>query len=197
MVTSMNVPIYSYQVLNYTFEVWDHKPKIDGLCDVNQVHGNMVINADNNQSCEADGMISEKGVPLVIKTADCLPIAFISESASALVHAGWRGLAKNILINKNILSLNPSKIFIGPHIRMMSYEVSAEFTKNFPKSNNFKEIEGRIFFDITEQAKQQLRENYPLAEIIDCNIDTFTDHRFKSFRNGDKELRNWNILRKI
>lgn len=194
----MSVPRYSFQVSNLVFEVWDHKPKIKELKEVTQVHGNVVVEASKiNTPIEADGLISTNKESLAIKTADCLAVAFISDSGISLVHAGWRGLKDHILLDRQIKSLNPDKIFIGPHIRIKNYEVSLDFTKNFPKSNNFKEIEGRIFFDMTKEAIDQLKECYPLAEIIDCGLDTYSDDRFYSYRNGDLELRNWNILRKI
>ncbi len=194
----MVLPRFTYQISNYVFEIWDHKPKINGLKSVIQVHGNKVIESSKlDSTIEADGITSYNKDPLVIKTADCLPVGFISEYGTALIHAGWKGLKNNILLDEQIKSLNPDKIFIGPHIRVKNYEVSLEFTKNFPKSNNLKEIEGRIFFNMTKEAIEQLKETYPLADIIDCGLDTFDDERFYSYRNGDLELRNWNVLRKI
>ncbi len=194
----MILPQYSYETLGYVFEVWDHRPKIEGLISVDQVHGSAIKNFQEIAvDSEADGIISLDGSPMAIKTADCLPIAFISKSGTALIHAGWKGLKNKILLSDDIRDLNPIKILIGPHIRASSYEVSLEFTKNFPNSNNFKEINGRILFDMSKEAINQLEEFYPLAEIVDCEIDTFNDPRFYSYRNGDQEKRNWNILRKI
>jgi copper oxidase (laccase) domain-containing protein len=47
---------------------------------------------------ECDVMItSESGVALTVRTADCLPIALAASGVVALVHAGWRGLAADIL----------------------------------------------------------------------------------------------------
>ncbi len=192
----MVLPRYTYQFLNYVFEVWDHKPNLKGLKSVTQVHGNLILKA-SSLPAEADGIISTNKYPLAIKTADCLPVAFASKKGIALVHAGWKGIQAKILCDKQLKSLDPKKIFIGPHIRMKNYEVSLDFTKNFPKSNNFKHIEGRIFFDMTKEAIEQLKETYPLAEVIDCGLDTYNDDRFYSYRSGDLELRNWNVLRKI
>lgn len=47
---------------------------------------------------ECDALITgESGVVLTVRTADCLPIAISGEGAVGIVHAGWRGLAADIL----------------------------------------------------------------------------------------------------
>ena len=194
----MILPTYSYEIDEYAFEVWDHLPKIENLLELSQVHGNNVVDCLKvGLDTKADGIVSTRGSALAIKTADCIPVAFISEIGTALIHAGWRGLENKILLDEKVKALNPTKIIIGPHIRLKNYEVSLEFTKNFPKSNNFKEIDGRILFDMSKEAIKQLEEFYPLGEIVDCELDTFSDPRFFSYRNGDIKKRNWNTLRKI
>jgi YfiH family protein len=37
------------------------------------------------------------GVPAIVLTADCLPIALAADGAVAMVHAGWRGLATGVI----------------------------------------------------------------------------------------------------
>ena len=45
-----------------------------------------------------DALITgEPGVGLCVRTADCLPVALGGGAAVAMVHAGWRGLAADIL----------------------------------------------------------------------------------------------------
>jgi YfiH family protein len=45
-----------------------------------------------------DALITEvSGVALQVRTADCLPIALAGGGVVAMVHAGWRGLAADIL----------------------------------------------------------------------------------------------------
>ena len=47
---------------------------------------------------ECDVLITgEVGVVLTVRTADCLPIAFAAPGVVAMVHAGWRGLAADVL----------------------------------------------------------------------------------------------------
>jgi hypothetical protein len=45
-----------------------------------------------------DALITgELGVALTVRTADCLPIALAAPGVVAVVHAGWRGLAADVL----------------------------------------------------------------------------------------------------
>jgi hypothetical protein len=72
--------------------------------ELKQVHGDgFVVDAretspDQAAELEADGHCTrEKGLALLIKTADCQPILFAAEDGSAVaaLHAGWRGNAVN------------------------------------------------------------------------------------------------------
>ncbi|ATH08939.1 hypothetical protein BIY24_13580 [Halobacteriovorax marinus] len=198
MDANVMAPIFSQHLNQYIYEVWPARPELNNIKELIQVHGNDIVEATSiNTDTQADGLISYADEVLCIRTADCLPVCFTSNEGHALIHAGWRGIAKEILLDDKLKQISPETIYIGPHIRALNYEVSAEFTKNFPKSNNFKEIEGRIFFDISQEAIDQLSKNYPQSEIIDCGIDTYSHTDFYSYRNGDIEKRNWNVLRKI
>ncbi len=47
---------------------------------------------------DCDALVTgEAGVALTVRTADCLPIALAAPGVAAMVHAGWRGLAGDIL----------------------------------------------------------------------------------------------------
>lgn len=47
---------------------------------------------------ECDGLITaERDVALLVVTADCLPVVLAGDEVAAVVHAGWRGLASDIL----------------------------------------------------------------------------------------------------
>jgi len=47
-------------------------------------------------SCDAL-ITGEVGVALLIRTADCLPVVLAGPGVAAVVHAGWRGLAADVL----------------------------------------------------------------------------------------------------
>jgi YfiH family protein len=45
-----------------------------------------------------DGLLTaERGVALTVRTADCLPVGLAGADVVALLHAGWRGLAADIV----------------------------------------------------------------------------------------------------
>jgi YfiH family protein len=47
---------------------------------------------------DADGQATALAdVAAVVLTADCLPVALVGEAAVAMIHAGWRGLAGDVL----------------------------------------------------------------------------------------------------
>ena len=75
------------------------------LKTVKQIHSNKVLEITNNnlnKKIECDGMITQDtNISLAILTADCCPI-FIFDIESkfiACLHAGWKGVYKNIAKN--------------------------------------------------------------------------------------------------
>jgi polyphenol oxidase len=74
---------------------------------LNQTHGNavVVVNAPGeHQGARADAAVTcYPGAVLAIRTADCAPVLLVGYNESAkpclvgVVHAGWKGLANNVL----------------------------------------------------------------------------------------------------
>lgn len=83
-----------------------------------------------------DGLITaEAEVALVVRNADCLPVALVGGGAVAMLHAGWRGLAADILGRAvgrigNELGVAPRELvaFVGPGVGPCHYEVGSEVT---------------------------------------------------------------------
>ncbi|MCR4792920.1 MAG: peptidoglycan editing factor PgeF [Lachnospiraceae bacterium] len=106
-----------------------------------QVHGSDVMTVTSEHARKpygydklfvADGYVTaESGVPLVIFTADCLPLLMADEKAGviAAVHSGWRGTVQDIEKNavEAMLSLGAHtediKACIGPSIGRCCFEV--------------------------------------------------------------------------
>jgi YfiH family protein len=83
---------------------------------------------------QCDGLITaQPGVGLVVRNADCLPVALAGGGAVAMLHAGWRGLAADIL-GRAVRRLDvefgvPSselEAVIGPGVGPCHYEVNRE-----------------------------------------------------------------------
>ncbi len=65
-----------------------------------QVHGRTVVVVDSAPSevPEADAAVTTAiGLPLVVLTADCAPIALVTEGGVGVVHAGWQGLERGVI----------------------------------------------------------------------------------------------------
>ncbi len=119
---------------------------------LNQVHGTEVFDADalrepldlSDTAPTADAVITTRlDQPLIIMTADCLPVIMASSDGCALglAHAGWRGLAAGVL--ENTLDALKRKAdrsaswhaWIGPAISQPCFEVGDEVVQAFIASD--------------------------------------------------------------
>jgi hypothetical protein len=112
-----------------------------------QTHSNTVVEMRKALSLPiADASVArEHGQVAAILTADCLPILLASEDKSTVcaVHAGWRGLATNI-IEKSIYAMgiarNNIQAWIGPCIHKSSFEVQQDFLSNLISHGHASEL---------------------------------------------------------
>jgi YfiH family protein len=158
----------SFQSLNLSFKVGDEKVRVSenrslleralgfdlfNVAWVEQVHGDEVVvltaanlPARGESLGRADALITEqKGIPLLIQVADCLPVLFYDPTHQAIgvAHAGWRGTVSHIAV-KTLLAMGEHfgskpedvRVLLGPCIGACCYEVGVnvreEFTKVFP-----------------------------------------------------------------
>ena len=142
---------------------------------VKQTHSSIVLNENQCNELEADGIVGSEASPLLILTADCLPIIILGEKEHAFVHAGWRGLQNQILANELIKNINPFYAFIGPHICSPNYEVQPDFKVNFSSPDAFTEREGKLYFDLSVVVRAQLKTLYPESIIEESGICTFSN----------------------
>ncbi len=112
---------------------------LESLALVDQVHGATVLHVDRGGGPlatvgQADALICTRpGVVLGIRTADCAPILLATEGGIGAVHAGWRGVAAQIVPDTVhrlacITGRPPSTIraAVGPHISAPAYPVGPE-----------------------------------------------------------------------
>jgi copper oxidase (laccase) domain-containing protein len=183
--------LYEKKLSSGTFQVYSARPSFD-LHTVKQIHSD-IVRTEQEAGLEGDGLIESSHSPIAVLTADCIPLVLIGKTSHAIIHAGWKGLENRILANPLIKEMNPNYAFIGPHIRIDQYEVQADFRQNFSRSTSFKEIENKIYFDLTKEITGQLENLYPQITIEDCGICTFKNQLFSSFRRNKTPNRNWNI----
>jgi YfiH family protein len=185
---------YSHQLKFGKFETWTERPDFN-LKEVKQVHGVAIVGPDKIP-CEADGITvkwKDFAEALAIKTADCLPILIEGDKGVVFLHAGWRGLADGILKEDSIKNITPQIVVIGPAIHSCCFEVSEEFLENFKQSSNFSRRNGKLYFDLPQEAKDQLAKFFPNIRIETAKECTCCDKKFHSYRRDKTNLRNWNI----
>lgn len=144
---------------------------------LNQTHSTRSIIAETETSRDADAAITgSPSHPLVILTADCLPItlcSFVGDEIAA-IHAGWRGLFDGIVENTlNKMQNKPYQImaWIGPAICGACYEVGQEvyhaFTNKYSDTEMaFKPKQGKWLADLPKIAEiilklQGIKAVYP------------------------------------
>lgn len=161
-----------------------------------QIHGSAVVTVDASTDLaaepRADAAVTRMaGRPLVILTADCLPVLLASVDGGVIgaAHAGWRGLAGGVL-EATVAAMAPSSellAWLGPSIGMASYEVGAEvrqaFLQHDPASDAcFRPTRpGHWLCDLYGLARQRLAA-VGVARIHGGGFDTFADGRFYSYR---------------
>lgn len=181
-------------LLRGRFIVFNQRPDFDFI-KVKQTHSSIVLSEENiTDNCEADGILGNSNLPKAILTADCVPLVLLGSDSHTAIHAGWRGLAGNILSNDLVKNINPTYAFIGPHIRPEHYEVQEDFISNFSEyPEAFSKHHGKIFFNLAHVATAQLKKAYPNIVIEDCGLCTFSGANFHSYRRDKTTQRNWNI----
>lgn len=169
--------------------------KLGPIASMRQVHGDTIHYAPRPGIYqEADAIFTDHPeLWLAVTTADCLPVLISSPHAVAAVHAGWRGLQKNIIgktlgIMIDEFNLDPAKVFlsIGPCIRQHNYEVDENFTEYFDEKFFRPSVnKGHLMLDLTGIARMQAREaGLSELNVVDCGVDTYSDKRFFSYRRS-------------
>lgn len=172
-----------------------------------QIHSDIVnvIDKDNiGQKVDGDALITNiKDVPLLIFTADCVPIAIIDKKNKAIgiAHAGWRGTYDKIA-QKTIECMSDNYFtnaqdvvcVIGPSIGPCCYEVSKELIEKFNtivtnKEEKFYIIkEEKYYLDLWKINEYILKcAGVKEENIINLNICTSCRcDEFHSYRKHDK-----------
>lgn len=172
-----------------------------------QIHSNIVNKVDKDnigQIIDGDAIVTnEKNVPLLILTADCVPVVLVDKvnKAVGLVHAGWRGTygkicSETLQSMKENYNTNTEDVvaIIGPSIGKCCYEVSYDLVEKFsallPNADEkiYEIRDEKYYLDLWEINTQILKEFGVLkSNIINMNICTSCNcDRFFSYRKHDK-----------
>ena len=169
----------------------------DNIVYNTQVHGadvRIVESGDDftENGKEADGLITNlRNTPLLIFTADCVPVVFYDKKQGvvALAHAGWRGTYGNIagemvdiMTDKYGCEVVDIKTIIGPSVSVDNYEVSYDLIEKFSAlevQGYYKEVDGKYYLDLWKLNKELLKK----YGILEDNIKIID---FCTVRDNDK-----------
>ncbi len=171
-----------------------------------QIHsGNVHFTRNPGAVPDCDGVITDRDdLILLLRTADCVPV-FISDKAGklwGLIHAGWRGLRKKIIITtagimkEKGISGKDLIAVTGPSICKDCYEVGRDVADYFP--GHVMDIHGRRTLDLQGIIREQLiLSDIPKKNILLTNRCTLCQtQRYVSYRFNKTRYRLLSLLRK-
>ena len=174
-----------------------------------QIHSSCVLESNsslNTPSADAH-FTNEINTALFIRTADCCPVFWATEKYIFAIHAGWKGVQQDIILNS--LSIDSSRIlraFIGPSIGPKSFEVEKKIAELIVKDiapslvNSFQLdhiSDKKVYIDLTKIIIHSLKEKSPLTDVTHLDIDTLIDTNYFSYRRNPKETgRNLSFIAK-
>jgi len=159
-------------------------------CDIVECH-------QSGEFQDIDGVLTNnEELVLSIQVADCIPI-FIFDSRTnliGLVHAGWRGVSKDIVksIADKLERLNSDLkdviVLLGPSIRQCCFEIGPEVAKLFDEKYQIKGKGDRSLLDLQGHVIDQfIKKGFSEDQIIDINKCTCCSDKYHSYRrNGQK-----------
>jgi len=173
------------------------------LVNPNQVHGDHVVVVGGagldaqsarqqvREGCDAVVCV-EPDVPVLLCFADCVPVVLAVTGGFAVVHCGWKGTiarlaSKALRILCKETSADPRDVlaYIGPHIGVEDYEVSAELAERFAHEFG-REVLGEDprHLDLGAAVTADLVEAGVEAQSIACVEESTASHtdRFFSYR---------------
>lgn len=197
VMTGVDFNFRKYNLKNTNKFLREHRLTDKKIAKTYQKHTkNVVAFPHPGEFYGVDGFVTDEN-PVMVVTADCIPILIKGNNSAALVHSGWRGVKKRIYfeaINQMHEHKSAFKIYMLPSIGKNSFQVSEDFVEEFDgrdKFNRFKtpdKEKGKYLFDLKSFVKSELIDFGIKSENIFIeNVDTFTDKRFHSYRREKSE----------
>ena len=171
-------------------------PDPDHWAGLHQVHGNEVVRfeAPSGTAPDADASVTTTvGLPLVVLTADCAPLAIIGDEAIAAVHAGWGGLEAGVIERAvdaiREVAPGPLRAVLGPCIHPARYEFGADLldrlVARFGDAVAARTATGTPALDLPAAVRAALRQA-GVDDLDDVDVCTADSPDFFSYRrDGD------------
>jgi len=143
---------------------------------LDQPHSADIVYTEKEGLFHGDGLLTKKkGLALVIKTADCLPV-FLEEPEEGIfgiIHMGWRSAESGILDGIGI-DLSRAKVAAGPGMRRCCYQMGREFRRSPAIGPFLKEEQGRYYFDPVRFLREALvKKGLRKENFFDLGICSF------------------------
>jgi YfiH family protein len=195
---------YPTEYLSRRFAAGLSLPKVP-IVRATQVHGNTAVRVRERPAAgtardvgKCDILATDlEGVALVVQTADCVPIVLAGAASFAVVHAGWRGSAKDAaaagVAALTDLGEDPGRLlaFLGPSIGACCYEVGSEVAAQFAGEFARRSCDSRFRLDLTAVNRSQLEAAGVPSENISthsactmCGGDRFASYRRDGSASG-------------
>jgi NEDD4-binding protein 2 len=170
----------------------EHKDKI---VDVGWDDTASVLQQEGSFECDAI-VTSEKGLPIFLIIADCIPIIFFDtrQNVLAVAHGGiantkleFSQKVLNHMIQKYSSAPKDIKVTIGPTLRKEHFAYDYFDDKNKELWKGFvEEKDGKFLIDnVGATVRQLINSGIKRENIFDNQVDTYTDPRYFSHRNDD------------
>jgi YfiH family protein len=193
------------------FAGWFGVP-IDGVCLLEQVHGDEVVEARAGITPRADAQTSDDpSLLLAIGTADCLPLLFhdTKTGAAGAAHCGWRGTlaglaAKTVRVMTERYGSRPEdlRVAVGPGICGGCYEVGLDLAERFHEAGFDDDV---VLLEQGDRARLDLaaanravlvRAGVPAASIVSTDTCTACDPvlYFSHRRDRGTTGRHWSAV---
>lgn len=177
------------------------------FCFIKQVHGCQVIPAEKGKIKQADGhWTKQKNQALVVQTADCVPLFLMKGKWICAVHAGWRGVEKQIVYQALSCQLDLSflEISMGPHILQKHFVVDKDVAQKLAQSSPHgkdkvqERKEGKYSVSLLELIQDQIFSKTSVKNSYLFIPDTFSSNLFHSLRkNAEKKVGQTNFIVRI
>lgn len=207
------IPRWHQRGIRHGFEGLGHELPSFGS-HLKQVHGIAIqeVKEEGTQGLIGQGDILATALAshrIAVKTADCVPVLIYHPDLVMAIHAGWRGLAQDILqvvyqyLESRGLDAKSCEWGIGPSISPASFEIGPEVLEHFQKNpvyaedlswSSTKGVKDRWHLDLQTLAVLRLKRLGIEPEGISVvRTDTKTqDELWHSYRrNGEQAGRNW------
>ena len=157
-----------------------------------QVHSDIIIDIDRDQSRTGDGLITTRKVNLGVKVADCLPVFMFGTDRTCIIHCGWRSIVKGLAL-KAAKMLGDYTYCLGASIGPCCYDVKDDVTLQFRHLPEAVIKRGtKTYLDLKKAVIGQLGPSKLLSSLDLCT--KCHPEYFHSFRRGDRHKRNYALI---